>query len=185
MSLLSISSINSDFLSKLSQNSSIQKNHKLTFLNLHSSISSLLVYILIDNTKKESYEKIIKSQKKSIFTSKGNIQITILDFIERMKKYMKIDEMTFILGLIYLERFCKKSKIVLTQFNIYRLYFISVLIALKYQEDIYFKNTFYAKICGVNISNLNKMEYEFAIGINFDFYVDLLLFNKYKQLLSD
>jgi hypothetical protein len=59
------------------------------------------------------------------------------------------------------------------------------LIALKYQEDIYFKNTFYAKICGVNISNLNKMEYEFAIGINFDFYVDLLLFNKYKQLLSD
>ena len=84
-----------------------------------------------------------------------------------------------------MDRFCAKNFITLTEYNTHRLYFISVLTALKYQEDIYYKNTFYAKICGVKVEDLNKMEYEFVVNMNFDFYVSRVLYKKYRDSLKD
>ncbi len=174
-----------DFLSIITFNSDLKKEKTQNCNKLYISISSLLSYIVKDNSKKTNYKNTLKKQKKSIFTSKGIPSITLIDYIERIKKYMKIEDNTFILGIIYLDRFCKKSEIVLTEYNTHRLLFISILIALKYQEDFYFKNTFYAKISGVKISDLNKMEYEYVIQMNFNFYVNVCLFKKYKDFLND
>ena len=84
------------------------------------------------------------------------------------------------MGLIYLDKFCNKTQIILTDYNIHRLLFTSLLIALKFGEDVFYKNTFYSQVCGVKTKILNKMEYEFACGIEFEFYVSLSIFNKFK-----
>lgn len=174
-----------DFLSKIPNNFNKKKEKNINLDNINKSISNLLIYIQKENSKKKTYQKILKNQKKSIFTSKSIPSISINDYIERIKKYMKIENNTLILGLIYLDRFCAKNSIILTEYNTHRLYFISVLTSLKYQEDIYYKNTFYAKICGVKVEDLNEMEYEFVINMNFDFYVNVVLYKKYKDSLND
>ncbi len=107
------------------------------------------------------------------------MQISVLDILY----YSKIEDSTLISALIYLDRYCKKQKIILTEYNIHRLFFICVIIAIKFLEDKYFTNVFYSKICGVKISKLNKMEYEFVCGINFDLYIEKSFYYKYENLL--
>ena len=71
----------------------------------------------------------------------------------------------------------------MTENNIHRLFFTCILVAIKFLEDKYFTNNFYSKICGVNIKILNKMEYEFVSGINFDLYIDRDFYYMYENLL--
>ena len=98
-------------------------------------------------------------------------------------KYTKIEETTLTLALIYIDRLCRKKKILLTEYNVHRILFVSVLAALKYNEDKFYSNVYYAKIGGLEIKQLNTLEIEFVIGINFDLFVDNKIFEKYESTL--
>ena len=160
-------------------------NHQLRKINheLNSNISISLLNLITSNKLKKNYKEILKKQKSMLFSLKQLPKISVGDFIYRIVYYAKIEDATLISGLIYLDRFCKKKKIILTEYNIHRLLFISILVAIKFLEDKYFTNVFYSKICGVKIGILNKMEYEFVCGINFDLYIDKSLYYKYENLL--
>ena len=151
---------------------------------LYYSIGLILVDLIKENTTKSSFKEKLRLQKNNIFTSHGVPNITLSKYLERMKKYMKLEDNSIILGLIYLDRFCKKTKIILTNYNTHRLLFISILTAIKYQEDRYLKNTFYAQVCGVQTNVLNQMEYEYCCGMGFEFYVSISLFDKYKIIVT-
>ena len=60
-----------DFLPKNPNNSIKKKEKNINLININKSISNLLTNIQKENCKKISYQKILKSQKKSIFTSKS------------------------------------------------------------------------------------------------------------------
>ena len=151
---------------------------------LYYSIGLILVDLVKENTTKPSFKEKVRLQKNNIFTSHGVPNITLSKYLERMKKYMKLEDNSVILGLIYLDRFCKKTKIILTNYNTHRLLFISILTAVKYQEDKFYRNTFYSQVCGVQTNILNQMEYEYCCGMGFEFYVSVSLFDKYKNTIS-
>lgn len=151
---------------------------------LYLSIGLILVDLIKENTTKSSFKEKLRLQKNNIFTSHGVPNITLSKYLERMKKYMKLEDNSIILGLIYLDRFCRKTKIILTDYNTHRLLFISILTAVKYQEDKFYTNKLYAQVCGVKTTVLNQMEYEFVIGMGFEFYVSVSLFDKYKNTIS-
>ena len=50
-------------------------------------------------------------------------------------------------------------------------------------EDKFFSNKYYASICGIKLSHLNKMEYEFLCGIKFELFIDKDFFIQYQNLL--
>ena len=152
--------------------------------SLYLSIAYILIDLVKEYGSKPNYQEKCKSQKKNIFTSHEVPNITLSKYLERMKKYMKLEDNSIILGLIYLDRFCRKTKIILTDYNTHRLLFISILTAVKYQEDKFYTNKLYAQVCGVKTTVLNQMEYEFVIGMGFEFYVSVSLFDKYKNTIS-
>ena len=160
-------------------------NHQLRKINheLNSNISISLLNLITSNKLKKNYKEILKKQKSMLFSLKQLPKISVGDFIYRIVYYAKIEDATLISGLIYLDRFCKKKKIILTEYNIHRLLFISILVASKFLEDKYFTNIFYSKICGIKIEILNKMEYEFVCGLNFEMYIEKDFFYKYQDLL--
>ena len=160
-------------------------NHQLRKINheLNSNISISLLNLITSNKLKKNYKEILKKQKSMLFSLKQLPKISVGDFIYRIVYYAKIEDTTLISGLIYLDRFCKKKKIILTEYNIHRLLFISILVAIKFLEDKYFTNIFYSKICGIKIEILNKMEYEFVCGLNFEMYIEKDFFYKYQDLL--
>ncbi len=79
---------------------------------------------------------------------------------------------------------CKKSNIVLTPYNIHRILFSSVLISIKYNEDSYYDNNFYAQIAGIKPNELKLLEYKFLELNDFDVYVTDVEYEQYEQYLS-
>ena len=69
----------------------------------------------------------------------------------------------------------------MSEFNIHQLLFTSIIIAIKYNEDLYYDNKYYAKIAGVTPKELQKMEGEFLKLIKFELYINKKIFDKYKQ----
>ena len=138
--------------------------------SLNSNVSISLINLISQNKLKKNYKELLKKQKKLIFNAKDLPKISLGDFIYRIVYYSKMEDATLISAIIILDRFCKKQKIILTEFNVHKLLFVSVLIAIKSYEDKYFTNKFYAKICGIQTEVLNKLEYEFICSLDFQIY---------------
>jgi hypothetical protein len=52
----------------------------------------------------------------------------------------------------------------------------SMLCAIKYQDDEYYKNEFYAKVGGIPLVELNILELEFLNLLEYRMYVDPKLY---------
>ena len=173
---------NSDFSTKNnSTNSLIQFDSQKNFL-LDSLILNLELMIE-ENKKLNNYRKIIKLQKKLIFSSLKYPKIPLSNYIKRIKKYTEMDESTFIIALIYIDRICEISNLILTPFNIHRLICTSVLIAIKYNEDIIYENSFYADVFGIDSEELILLELQFLGLINFNLFIHKNEFNQYHNYL--
>ena len=57
------------------------------------------------------------------------------------------------------------------------------MVAVKYNEDNYFGNDFYAKVGGVTKNEIKFLEYEFLLRIKFNLYVNEDVFNKYNDYI--
>ena len=151
--------------------------------NLIETISFSLLEIITKSKEKKNYKEKIKSQKNSLFTSKKIPNISIGDYLTRIKKFTLINDSTLIICLIYLDRYLKMNKIILTEFNVHRMFFSSLLLAIKYNEDNFYTNKFYSNVSGLKCSELNKLELKFVTEIKFDLFVDKNLYEKYKNNL--
>lgn len=59
-----------------------------------------------------------------------------------------------------------------------------MLIAIKYQDDDYYRNEYYAKIGGISTRELNELEREFLHLIRYNAYVSEALFRTYLDKLE-
>lgn len=58
------------------------------------------------------------------------------------------------------------------------------IIAIKYNEDDYYANSFYAKVGGVSLEEINQLEYDFLSMCNFSMAVKQKTFLKYYEYLA-
>ena len=142
-------------------------------------ISKVLNTIICEKTK----SKITKT-KKSPFDHDNIPKISLFNYLLRIKKYSRIENSSIIIALIYIDRICKKKKIVLTKYNIHRIILSSILISIKNNEDIIYDNLYFSKIGGVTPDELFKLEKEFLKIIDFELYVSDELYNKYYNFLN-
>ncbi len=84
---------------------------------------------------------------------------------------------------MYIDRLCENTKIQMAMNNIHRLIITSVLLAIKFNEDDYYSNNHYAKIGGISLQEINKLEEEFIEGLNWIVWVEKSLFDKYSSYL--
>ena len=90
---------------------------------------------------------------------------------------------TLILILIYIDKICRNNNFRLNYFNIHKLIITSMLVSIKYNEDEYFSNNFYAKVGGISVKDLDFLEYVFLTLIDFQLFVDEDLYNKYSNYI--
>ena len=154
-------------------------------LDLIKSISSALTTILEENKKLDNYKEIIKKQSKMVFSANSIPNISIKDYLIRIQTYSGIEKSTLILSLILIDHICKKSDLILTYFNIHRVLFGSILISIKFNEDSYYDNKFYAEIAGVKLKELKLIEESFFQLNDFNVYVDFQEYEQYTKYLED
>ena len=157
---------------------------KIKNLDIIKSISTTLTMILEENKKLKNYNDIIYKQNKMIFSANSIPKISIYDYLIRIQTYSYIDKNTLIISLIYIDRICELCHITLTYYNIHRILFTSVIIAIKYNEDCFYDNKYYSEIAGVKLHELNNLENAFAQKCNFMFYISDDIFEKYSRYLK-
>ena len=161
-----------------SQNTNIDKT-------LLSSISSTLNRVIEENKPLKTYNKRVKDQSSMVFSSPIPPTISLFDYLYRIQLYSEIDDSTLIIALIYIDRLCELSTIMLTPHNIHRILFGSILAAIKYNEDNFYELKYYAEIAGVETKELKLIESAFLNMIDFKLYVNKIQFDKYSQYLNN
>ena len=141
------------------------------------SISSLLEEIVDEHVEK-------RDSKKTIFTTKTAPGISIENYLDRIIKYTKLETSTLILVLINIDRICEINSLKITKYNVHRLLLSSVVVSIKINEDDFYSNSYYSKVGGVTMSEINNLEDEFLRQIKFNLGTDISIFNKYKRYLE-
>lgn len=73
-----------------------------------------------------------------------------MSFIIGMFKYMGGSVIAFVYALILIDRIQEcNEEFFMTSRNVHRLMITGVVVATKYYDDFYFKNTYYAKLGGI------------------------------------
>lgn len=119
------------------------------------------------------------------FLSKKPPQISLNKYLKRFMKYSKPEPSTLIIGLVYIDKICENSNLQLTVFNIHRLVLACLIVAIKYNEDDYYSNEYYAKVGGITLKELNILEYNILILLDFNVFVDEGIYESYENQIKD
>ena len=150
-----------------------------------NKINQILQFVIEENKNLKNYSEKLKLQKKMSFNSNFIPSISLKKYLDRIAKYTEAEESTLIIALIYIDRICEMANIILTPFNIHRIIFTSILLAIKYNEDIFFDFDFYAQVAGIPAKELKILEIEFSFLLKFKLFVNNSIFNDYKLYIDD
>ena len=153
-------------------NLDLEQNYKFA-----KEICSILIEIISENEQNN-----IKPTEDSFYRLKIP-SMSLEDYINRIIKYSLIEPSTLILSIIYIDELCDNKNYILSFNNIHRIVLTSIVCSIKYNEDDYFKNNQYAKIGGISLKEMNKLEYEFSCLLDFSYFVETEKFEKYQKFL--
>ena len=140
----------------------------LTTEQIISYISNDIVIILIENREKAKTN--IIDEKDPLYSNKIP-KIKIEEYITRFFTFSKIEISTLILAYIYIKRFIDKENYIISFRNIFRLIMSCIILAIKFNENKVYKNTFYAKVGGFDVDDLNNLEYNVFSRLDFNLRV--------------
>jgi hypothetical protein len=166
----------SEILSNLiSTTSKFEKNYK-RLINLLSNI--------IGNTIEKSVKYEQKLSQIELNKSFEEPKISITKYIRRLIKHANPEPSTLILAVIYFDRICNNGKINLCYSNVYKLILISLVLAIKYNEEYFESNEFYGKVGGLTIKSINKLEIYTLKVLKFNLYVKEEIYETYVNQFS-
>ena len=139
---------------------------------------------LLNNICEENKDKSEIINKNIIpFMTQNIPSMSIKDYLLRLSQFTKMSESTIIIILIYIDRISNLNNFRLTYKNIYKLILSAMIVAIKYNEDLFYSSAIYAKLGGLSVSELNYLEFQFLILIKFSLFIENDLFEKYKNNL--
>ncbi len=162
-------------IEKKVKNHSIRKllktNDAKEIYRICEGLNMILSEIISKNKLLLTYSSIIIRQKENIFSLKKKPNISITSYLRRIIMYSRIEISTLFLSIVYLHKILEK-KLLLTDYNVYKLLSISILISLKYNEDKISNNVFYAQVFGISLRDVNSLEYSYLKLLDFCVFID-------------
>ena len=160
----------------------LTSKNKVSIVNNQPDLifTNSLLHILSENKKSSDYIKNVSSNQDGHFTFKMKPSISLLDYLRRILKYLKIEYSTLIIAMIYIDRICKE-KVFLNEYNIHRIMLISIYMAYTYNEDCIYDNKYLALVSGLSKSEMVLLEEDFLDLIEFNLFVSDEIFTQYKK----
>ena len=153
-----------------------KKEEKLSQLEIN--ISTILTEISGQNSN-------IEFNPDDPFSTKYPPKVTLQYFFGRIKRYAGIEKSTLIIILIYADRMCTTSGIILNPHNIHRIILGCLLLAIKYNEDIYYTNKHYAEVGGLSVKEINELEFFSFQLLDFNLYISDDIYIKYLKYITN
>jgi len=156
---------------------------RITEVKEPSGLIKAISKVLKDTCEQSQLNRNEKLEIIKPFMIKKRLNISIDDYLNHLYKYSQASEDIFIIMLIYIDRLKTNRKICLNYFNIYKLILVAFTVAIKFNYDELFSLDFYAKLGGISQEELVALEYDFTTLLNFKFFVEEKIFNKYSNFL--
>jgi hypothetical protein len=106
------------------------------------------------------------------FHSPSPPPITIEHYVRRLARYSDCSPSIYIVVLVYLDRLqLAQPRLVVSSRCVYRLLVAALVLAVKANDDVYYKMSFYAQVGGVPRAELAVLERELAQLLAYDLTV--------------
>lgn len=88
--------------------------------------------------------------------------LDIESYLARINHFFCFSEACLVLGIVYIDRLMKlHPEFVVSPLSIHRLVATSMSVAAKFFDDDFFANSYYSRVAGVRVSELNALEAQF------------------------
>lgn len=168
-------------------NASLINKHQMQFSGSSCTLSLIRVVSetlqsLIEECKLLSLSRIIdyKDRTSFPFYYPQPPMISISKYIFHIVDNTQLGESTLVIALIYLDRLFRQHNVIIDEYSIHRLIIASVLLAIKYNEDLIYKQSFYARVAGVTKKELGLLESHMLKILNYELYVDGGIYESYQ-----
>eukprot|EP01063_Lacrimia_lanifica_P040849 TRINITY_DN9402_c0_g1_i1.p1 TRINITY_DN9402_c0_g1~~TRINITY_DN9402_c0_g1_i1.p1 ORF type:complete len:255 (+),score=49.09 TRINITY_DN9402_c0_g1_i1:130-894(+) len=98
-------------------------------------------------------------------------------FLYRLVRYMCCSAEVFVHAVVYMLRYMQRVRAGTSQQSVHRLLAASVVVGIKHLDDKTYTNTYYARVCGVTLGELNALERELLLVLDFDVLVSFTAYN--------
>ncbi|ODV85585.1 hypothetical protein CANARDRAFT_188070, partial [[Candida] arabinofermentans NRRL YB-2248] len=117
--------------------------------------------------------------------------ISLHAYLTRILKYCPVTNEVFLSLLVYFDRIAKRANngsqqqqlFVMDSYNIHRLIISGITVASKFFSDVFYKNSRYAKVGGLPLEELNHLELQFLLLLDFKLMIQVEEMYRYGDLL--
>ena len=120
----------------------------------------------------------------SVFKCVEPAPITIVAFADRVVHYMVCSSDSIYASAVLLCRLKSRRPILFCPLSAHKLFAAALLVATKFQDDVYYSNKFYAECCGVTTAELNLLEEVFLNELSHAVFVRPADTRSMSQVLS-
>ncbi|KAH3758100.1 Non-receptor tyrosine kinase spore lysis A [Pelomyxa schiedti] len=111
--------------------------------------------------------------------------ISLEEYIGRIEEHSGCTRETIVAALVYIDKvLLLNPSFIITERNIHRVLWTCIVVANKHFEDKYYTNTFYSKVGGVPLLEMNSLEVLLLGMLHFELYISAEQFEKYSEVLS-
>lgn len=108
--------------------------------------------------------------------------LSIHDYLARISQYFQCSNECFVLSLVYIDRIVKlHPEFTICNLNVHRLLVTSVMLAVKFFDDVYYSNAYYAKVGGIKTKEVNGLECQFLRLIDWRVQVSPQEYDQYRN----
>jgi len=112
-------------------------------------------------------------------------RISIAAYLERILRFANCSGECFVLALVYIDRLIRHQNFIICSLNIHRVIMTSITLAAKFFDDAFYNNSYYARIGGIPVQELNSLELEFLFLVNFTLHVSPIDYYRYQRELCE
>ncbi|GAB4825131.1 Cyclin-U1-1 [Ancistrocladus abbreviatus] len=125
-------------------------------------------------------EGMVQGKNLKVFHGVRAPSISIPKYLERIYKYTNCSPSCFVVGYVYIDRLVHRyPELLVVSLNVHRLLVTSVMVASKMIDDEHYNNEFYARVGGVSNAELNRLEVELLLLLDFGVMVSSPVFETY------
>lgn len=122
---------------------------------------------------------------KTAFHAMRPPSVSLSSFAARIHTFFKCSEECFVLCLVFIDRIIKSNPdFQVSTTSCHRLLLIGSMVAAKFHDDEYASNEYYAKVGGIALQELNALEAEFLLLLNWKLCIEGSEYNWFLKSLQ-
>lgn len=124
-------------------------------------------------------------QAATVFDSSAIPPITVDKYLQRLCATFRCSDASFVAALIIVDRLLEfdGGRLPLTMRNVHRIFLASLIVSVKYNEDLVYSNSHYAKAGGVHLREINRLERVLLQSLDFNVKVEPEQYELYEDAL--